>query len=191
MLLWGVLSDPEMRRNIGATPRSSNHARKSRRQSRAGRRHHPLAAERHHRPRSDARTRGAHGRAPFRRLGRECYPDRAADRRSGRRHRTPAWLRFPEPAPQQARHHPEPEDAGRPRRVHEAGSDRRRDSGKHARRREASPESVVRRCEGGKSAHRLRLDLRLRPRWPVRPAGRCRSDRPGHGRLDDHHRRTG
>ena len=105
--------------------------------------------------------------------------------------RPPPRLRLPEPAPQQARRHAEPEVQGRPRGVHAAGRQGRRGAGEHAGQREAPPEGLLRGREGDQPAHRLRQHLRLRPGRPVRPARRRRPDRPGHGRADVDHRRAG
>ena len=106
-----------------------------------------------------------------------------------RRDRQPAQRPgLPEPAPQQAQPHAQPEDAGRPRDLLQDGEDRRR------RRRElqvhgqAQARRRLRGGEEGQPAHRLRQHLRLRAGRSVRGPARRRPDRAGHGRAHVDHR---
>ena len=145
---------------------------------------HPPAAQRLQGNRSHRPSRRTDGRAPARRLGRRRDQDRAARRRCHRRHRQPAQRPgFPEPAPQQAEPHAQPEDAGRPQDLLRAGEERRRRGGELQIHRQAPARRRLRGGEEGQPAHRLRQHLRLRAGRPVRGPARRRPDRPGHGRA--------
>ena len=84
----------------------------------------------------------------------------------------------------------EPQERGGQEDLLRAGRQGRRRGREHAAGGEVSPRRRLRDRERDQSAHRLRLDLGLRPGRAVRPARGRRPDRPGHGRPDVDHRRA-
>src|SRR6267378_39458 len=136
------------------------------------------------RPRSFARARRADLRAPARRLRRGRGEDRNAAQPRGRHHGRPARRSgFPEPAPQQALDHPQPEGEGRRGDLHEAREDRRHRRRKLPARREVSPGNRLRDTEEGQPAHHPREHFGFWPGRPLRQPAGLRPDRAGHGRV--------
>ena len=116
----------------------------------------------------------------------EMPPDAEERRRAGRPARR---LRLPEPAPQQAQHHSEPQGARKAARR----------SSRMVKKADVIVENFrpdvkrrlrvdYKRRQEGQPAHRLRQHLRLRPGRAVREPAGLRPDRPGHGRPDVDHR---
>ena len=145
-----------------------------------------------HRARPDAGARRPDRRALPRRLGRQLHQGRDAARRRRHGHgRAAPRARLPEPAPQQALDHAQPQGAGRPGHLHEAGREGRRGGRELPRRREVPPRHRLREPEEGEPAHHPGLDLGLRPGRALCRARGLRPDRPGHGRHHVGHRHAG
>src|SRR5882762_399606 len=136
------------------------------------------------RPRSVARARRAHLREAARRFRRGRSEDRNAAQPRGRHHGRPARRSgFPEPAPQQALDHAQPEGEGRRGDLHEAREDRRRGRRELPPGREVSPRHRLRVAREGQPAHHPREHFGFWPGRPLRQPAGLRPDRAGHGRV--------
>ena len=142
------------------------------------------------------RRSGRHSRSRFRPLHRRSVlrHDAGRSRRRGDPHREARGQRgplgdpgrrgrrrrhVPPDGPQQARPHPQPDEARGPRDREEAGRGLRRGDRQPALRRPAEDGHRLRHHLRHQSAHHPRHDLDLRLRRPLRHPRRLRHDRPG------------
>ena len=98
---------------------------------------------------------------------------------------------LPEPAPQQAQHHPRPEIAAGAGRLQAPGREGRRGGRELPPRREGPPRHRLRAAEEDQQTHRARQHFRLRPGRALSRPARLRPDRARHGRADVDHRLAG
>ena len=141
----------------------------------------------HPRPRPLPRPLGPHLHPAALGDGRPGHQGGAA-RRGRRRRRRAARLRLPEPPPEQAQHHAEPEDRGRPRGHLPAGAPRPTSSSRTSGPREAPPRHRLRHAAGRSTRGWSTSASPASARPALRRPGGARPDRPGPVRLHDRQR---